>query len=145
MAKSSKNNQILSLAIVGVSIVTFVFFFLTFKTAIAGYGEVAFFDYFFKNEIIKAETFDKILAIIGICIVAWDVLDNILAFCLPAWNKFGKIRAFLQLITAVVWIGIMIYFLITIKGIAYGAIVLMVLAVVQGVLKLLAAKNEVAK
>ena len=143
MAKSSKNNQILSLAIVGVSIATFVFFFLTFRTVIAGYGELSYFDYFLKND--YAETLDKIMAIVGVCIVAWDVLDNILAFCLPAWNKFGKLRAFLQLITAVVWIGIMIYFLIAIKGIAYGAIVLMVLAVVQGILKLLAAKNEVAK
>ncbi len=143
MAKSSKNNQILSLAIVGVSIVTFVFFFLTFSTAQAfGFtvNEWNFMKFFDSSDTLKV-----IFAIIGVCIVAWDVLDNILAFCLPAWNKFGKLRAFLQLITAVAWIGIMIYFLIAIKGIAYGAIVLMILAVVQGILKLLAAKGEVAK
>jgi len=144
MAKSkSSNNQMLSLLIVGVSIATFVFFFLTFSNAqafgitVAEWNFMKFFD--------SSDSLKVIMAIVAVAIVAWDVLDNILAFCLPVWNKFGKLRAFLQLITAVVWIAIMIYLLIVTKGIAYGAIVLMILAVVQGVLKLLAAKDEVKK
>ncbi len=146
MAKSKKsNNQLLSFIIIAISIATFVFFFLPmFSAKLNLIIATASADSTYFDIVKNGDTLPKILAIVGICIVAWDVLDNILAFCFPKWANLGKIRAFIQLITAVAWIGIMIYFLIDgSKYIAFGAIVLMILAVAQGVFKVLAAKDAI--
>lgn len=158
MSKSKNNNvSLVNLLIVLCGVATFVFFFLpmiyfgfgnatvdSVWNTIGGKTESTFFDLFQKDAI------DVIFAIIGVAIIAWDLIDTGLAFCFPLWGKFGKLRAFIQLITALAWIGIMVYYLITVittdgLGIAYALIVLLVLAVVSALFKAYSAKQLVSK
>ena len=156
MAKSKKDNNIsiVSLLIVLVGIVSFVFFFLPMIYTGSGNGtldsvansagvktNLTFFDFFQSST-----TIEVIMAIVGVAIIAWDLIDTGLAFCFPVWRKFGKIRAFIQLITALVWLAIMIYVMIQYSNaILYAMIVLLVLAVISALLKALSAKDLVSK
>ena len=140
MAKSkASTNQMFSFVIIGITVLTFVFFFLKMFNATTLGGDFTFFDFFDVRK-----TIDKIFAVVGLIIVIWDVIDNCMTLFFPKWRDLGKLRGFLQVITGIAWIGIMLYYLITyIDFVAYGAVVLMILAVLSGVIKLLAAKDSV--
>ena len=156
MSKSKKesNASLISLLVVVAGIVTFVFFFLpmiytgsgnatadSWLTALGGKTNLTFFDFFQSKE-----TVEVIMAIVGVAIIAWDLIDTGLAFCFQGWRKLGKVRALIQLITALAWLAIMIYVMIQYsKYLAYAMIVLLVLAVISAVLKVFSAKQLASK
>ncbi len=155
MSKSKNDGvSLVNLLIVLAGIVTFVFFFLQMRytgsgnatgdaiwNTVGGKTEYTFFDFFTSKEAIEV-----IMAIVAVSIIAWDLIDTGLAFCFPVWRKFGKLRALLQLITALAWLGIMIYVMIQYNStLAYAMVVLLVLAVISAVLKVFSAKQLVSK